>query len=257
MTAGIFTSWLKKLNNRMRVQQRNILFLLANCSAHPHIELSNIKLVFLPPNTTSKLQPLDSGIIAQVKALYRKRMLRHILVEMDEVSTASQLAKSITLLDAVRWLGNAWHAVKPSTCVKCFARCGLVDAASTSPSEEEETIPPLEGPYHQLLNNITWEDYVQMDDTVATVSEEPAILTDPHAEDDESDHEGEEAEPEPEPAMSSKEALQQMKRLITFFSVKGDSELVAEALKLKRSVEDIRLKEKSQSAQKSIKDFLS
>lgn len=255
MTAAIFTTWLQKLNNKMRIQGREILLLLDNCSAHPKIELSNVKLAFLPPNTTSKLQPLDSGIIAQVKALYRKRMLRHLLVEMDESSTASQLAKSITLLDAVRWMGNAWYAVKPSTCAKCFARCGLVDATSNNSSEAEaeaeEDIPALEAPYHQLLDDVAWEDYVHMDDTVPTVSMEPAVFTTPPEELAESENDEEEAEP----VMSSKEALEQMKKLVAFFDVKGDNDSVSQALVLKSHVEDIRLREKSQASQKSIKDF--
>ena len=41
-----------------------------NCSSHPDIEASDIKLVFLPPNTTSKLQPMDGGVIQAVKTNY-------------------------------------------------------------------------------------------------------------------------------------------------------------------------------------------
>lgn len=255
MTAAIFTSWLKKLNNRMKAQGRHILLLLDNCGAHPYLEFSNIKLAFLPPNTTSKLQPLDGGIIAQVKALYRKRMLRHLLVEMDEVSTSSQLAKSISLLDAIRWLSNAWCAVKPSTVAKCFAHCGLVDSTSTSTSEDpEEPIPSLEEPYQQLLGGHTWEQFVQMDDAVATVSSEPAFTfpSDTPADHAESEPEEEEAEPV---IMSSKEALEQMKKLITFASVRGDNDVVAQAERLKSSVEEIRLREKSKATQKTISDF--
>lgn len=254
MTAALFTSWLNRVNNRMKAQERRILLLVDNCAAHPHIELSNIKLVFLPPNTTSKLQPLDGGIIAQVKALYRKRMLRHLLVEMDEVSTATQLAKSITLLDAVRWLGNAWFAIKPSTCVKCFAHCGLVDATTSSSTIEEQEEVLLEEPYHQLLDGVTWESYIHMDDAVATVSTEPAFSFDPPA-DAESEHEDEEAEPEP--IMSSKEALEQVKRLLAFVTVKGDNDAASQAMKLVSSVEEIRLKEKSKATQKTISDYFS
>ncbi len=36
------------------------------------LELSHTKVVFLQPNTTSEIQPLDGGIIANVKALFRK-----------------------------------------------------------------------------------------------------------------------------------------------------------------------------------------
>ena len=35
-----------------------------NCPAHPHVKgLKSVKLVFLPPNTTSVIQPMDQGVI--------------------------------------------------------------------------------------------------------------------------------------------------------------------------------------------------
>lgn len=57
MTTEECTRWLNKLNNKMRIQKRNIVLLFDNCPAHPaNVELSNVKLVFLPKNTTSMLQ---------------------------------------------------------------------------------------------------------------------------------------------------------------------------------------------------------
>ena len=53
MTMSIFTTWLNRLNNRMRFEQRHILMFVDNCAAHPDVQLSHVKLVFLLPNTTS------------------------------------------------------------------------------------------------------------------------------------------------------------------------------------------------------------
>ena len=78
MTREIFLKWLNTLNNRMIRNGRNILLFLDNCPAHPPAELSNMKIVFLPPNTTSLLQPLDAGIIKRVKMDYRSRLLSHL-----------------------------------------------------------------------------------------------------------------------------------------------------------------------------------
>ena len=53
MTASLFREWLERLNQRFIQEKRHILLFIDNCTAHPEVQLSNIKLVFLPPNTTS------------------------------------------------------------------------------------------------------------------------------------------------------------------------------------------------------------
>ena len=78
MTYTFFVEYLYSLNNRMRIQNRNILLLMDNCPSLPDIQLSNVKIAFLPKNTTSKLQPQDGGIIEMAKTQYRKLMMREI-----------------------------------------------------------------------------------------------------------------------------------------------------------------------------------
>jgi len=70
MQRSIFQSWIKLVNQLMRNQRRNILLLVDNVSSHYLEEedmLSNIKLHYLPPNTTAHLQPIDQGIIYSFK----------------------------------------------------------------------------------------------------------------------------------------------------------------------------------------------
>ena len=70
-------------------QQRNCLMLLDNASSHGGADtlltkvgsldafrLSNLLLLFLPPNCTSVVQPLDQGIIAAFKAHYKGKLAR-------------------------------------------------------------------------------------------------------------------------------------------------------------------------------------
>ena len=57
---------LSKLNRRMKRENRHILLFLDNAPCHPHSHadmFSNVKLAFLPKNSTSRSQPLDAGII--------------------------------------------------------------------------------------------------------------------------------------------------------------------------------------------------
>ena len=68
MTHALFKEFLMYLDNKMECSNRKIVLFLDQCPAHSkQVELNNVKLVFLPANTTSHLQPLDAGIIRNVK----------------------------------------------------------------------------------------------------------------------------------------------------------------------------------------------
>ena len=70
MQRSIFHSYLVRLNSQMKLANRKILLLLDNASCHDTADvdnLSNVRLHFLPPNTTAVLQPLDQGIIYSLK----------------------------------------------------------------------------------------------------------------------------------------------------------------------------------------------
>jgi hypothetical protein len=71
MTSEICKKWLMIWAVKLQWKLRKILLVLENCAAHPHLDsLKNIQLEFLSPNTTSLVQPMDKGIIKNLKALY-------------------------------------------------------------------------------------------------------------------------------------------------------------------------------------------
>ena len=97
-----------------------------NAGCHPHDltdKYSNIKIIWLPPNTTSKLQPLDLGIIKNFKTHYRKFLLRYVLSKIDECEKASEIANCVNVLLAIRWIAQAWDQ---DTICKCFRRAGIL-----------------------------------------------------------------------------------------------------------------------------------
>ena len=66
---------LLNLNRQLIRERRNILLLMDNVSSHSHDltdKFSNIKVVFLPVNTTSRLQPLNAGVTKNFKVFYLK-----------------------------------------------------------------------------------------------------------------------------------------------------------------------------------------
>ena len=80
MTPDILESVLSKFNRRLRSHGWSLVLLMDNACCHPEERLtdcfSNTRILFLPPNTTSKLQPLDLGIIQNFKVHYRTLFLR-------------------------------------------------------------------------------------------------------------------------------------------------------------------------------------
>ena len=85
ITSQIFTEWLAGCDSYLTKVNRKILLLVDNCTAHPHVStLKNIQLEFLPPNTTSLIQPMDQGIIEKLKTLYRKELVHMTLAYLEE-----------------------------------------------------------------------------------------------------------------------------------------------------------------------------
>ena len=66
-----FQEWLENFDHQMaqKYGSQRVLLLLDNCSSHKleGLTLSHVDIHFLPPNTTSKLQPMDVGIIMAFK----------------------------------------------------------------------------------------------------------------------------------------------------------------------------------------------
>lgn len=123
--------------------KRKIIMFLDNATVHRNLKLTNVKLAFFHANTTSKLQPLDLGIIRAMKARYRKYLMRRLLTGIENSSCASELAKQISLLDSAHWISKSWNETKCSTIQSCFSKAGfpLVDPSELSDESDTDDIP--------------------------------------------------------------------------------------------------------------------
>lgn len=137
MTCEIFLSWLSKLNEKMRNQNRKILLFVDNAPCHCNETLSNVTIKFFPANTTSCLQPLDQGVIRSFKVNYRKKLMHSLVAKMDSATSVHELAKSVTVADAVSWAKSAWKEVKPETIKKCFINCGFESSDNVNRPTED------------------------------------------------------------------------------------------------------------------------
>ena len=109
MKGDIFEAWILQLNNHFKGHYRKVIMILDNASSHAvnsakfgkshgfsTLELSNMTFVFYPPNVTSVVQPLDRGIIASFKILYKKKLLQWVLSQYD--ATFKDLRKVVPTL---------------------------------------------------------------------------------------------------------------------------------------------------------------
>ena len=125
MESEIFTSWVKHLDRLMIAQGRKVVLIVDNCLAHPHIVgLEVVELVYFHPNSTSKLQPMDQGVIRVLKAKYRFK----------------REVPGISILDAMKYLVQARDRVSKETIQNCL-RCAGVSLETLADAVEDNDDP--------------------------------------------------------------------------------------------------------------------
>lgn len=126
---------LKKLN----LPQKAIL-ILDNAPGHPDDLVSDdkqITVMYMPPNCTPLMQPMDQHVIQAVKLYYRKKLLKKIVDSETAIITS---LKNINLKDVVYSLAEAWHRVSNELIRKSWKRL-LPQLEATASDDEEDTIP--------------------------------------------------------------------------------------------------------------------
>lgn len=175
---------LKLTHDRVRA-----VVLLDNAPAHPHgqelVALGGrIRCVFLPPNTTSLIQPMDQSVIQATKMRYKRIFLKDVLevIETEEdavedrrgMRTLANL-KAYNLKSAIFNFATAWKNISAATLANAWKpllrgeeeledftgfdvadiRKDLQDAGETGPTEDdvEEWLARDEGdPGYELLS---------------------------------------------------------------------------------------------------------
>ena len=149
----------------MNQEKRKVILFWDNATCHPETaqaSLKNIKLVFLSKNTTSRLQPLDAGIMRNFKHKYRKLLVRYVVSQINEGKTTSEIIKEVRLLKAISWLQIAWKNVVPETIKQCYKKCGF-DVGNTSVVNEE-----IDSESQELFAQIS--DEITIDNNIKTLT---------------------------------------------------------------------------------------
>ena len=231
MVSDLFTEWVRRLDRKFSRQSRKVLLFVDNCAAHPKVQnLQAITLQFLPPNTTSHLQPMDQGVIMNMKVHYRKHLVKSLLHSYDSGETP----KPIDVKQAISMLFEAWKNVKPVSIGKCFAKAGFVEDGGETDDDgengdgDEETGEDEAQPdniwermaRHLDLPAVSFNDYLNADTGVrctdeptdAEIAEQVAVEMNGEEEEEEMEIE-EEDDGDQQPTMSLREAHDTMPKL--------------------------------------------
>lgn len=85
MNSQLFHEWITSVDKKMCHQKRKIQMFLDNASSHQDLQFTNVKLVKLPANCTSVLQPMEVEVL---------QATQHLISRMN-TSTLRAVAKQI------------------------------------------------------------------------------------------------------------------------------------------------------------------
>uniref|UniRef100_UPI00358DF661 tigger transposable element-derived protein 1-like isoform X2 n=1 Tax=Myxine glutinosa TaxID=7769 RepID=UPI00358DF661 len=114
-----FSNFIEKYTRESHLTNKALL-LVDNAPAHPgHMEdwCYNVQVVFLPPNTTSLIQPMNQGVIAAFKAYYLKRTMKQIISETDgdNKPTIKEFWQEFNIRKALENIKDSWAELSAST----------------------------------------------------------------------------------------------------------------------------------------------
>jgi hypothetical protein len=95
-----------------------IILTLDNCPAHPDaslLVLGNVGVVYLPPNCTSIIHPMDQGILWSLKCCYSQQLIQKWTVACNRGQGVDRFKKEFNNEDAIWNLAKAWTNVTAAT----------------------------------------------------------------------------------------------------------------------------------------------
>jgi hypothetical protein len=129
MTSTLFEDWFLNCfipQARECCRQNNIpfkiLLILDDAPGHPqHIRdmHPDVKVVYLPMNTTTLIQPMDQGAIAAFKAHYLRQTFAQAVRASECGQTLLEFWKGFNILNAIQNIAAAWEEVTQQ-CMNCI-----------------------------------------------------------------------------------------------------------------------------------------
>lgn len=182
VTMDVFNKWyaenfIPEVENYCKKQkiQFKVLLILDNAPGHPKIienENPNVKIKFLPPNTTPLLQPMDQGVIAAFKKHYLRETFQQAIkaIDEDETLTLKKFWKDYNICKAIKNIDKAWNETTSKTirnswkklCPHMFDEGENVQTADKEIQEDTSAVAEIVNLANELQLDIEEEDIHQL-----------------------------------------------------------------------------------------------
>ena len=121
------------LDRKFVTECRKIALIVDNFPVHADVPgLQAINLIFLPPNTISRTQHMDQGVIRSLKAYYRSILVARKIACIEK----NREVPKIDILDAMNMLSQAWFKVPERTVANCFCKAGICSESHEHDSDD-------------------------------------------------------------------------------------------------------------------------
>ncbi|XP_070613955.1 tigger transposable element-derived protein 1-like [Erythrolamprus reginae] len=140
------------------------LLLLDNAPGHPPAlqddileEFQFVKVVFLPPNTTSILQPMDQQVIANFKKLYTKHLFRRCfdVTENTNLTLREFWKDHFNIVSCLNIIDLAWQEVSRRNLNSAWKKlwpAAVAPRDSAEPEGETEDITETDTPLEEIVS---------------------------------------------------------------------------------------------------------
>jgi len=128
------------------------VLLIDNARCHPSaksLSTDQIKIIYLPPNTTSLIQPMDQGIIESFKRKYRLLFLTSLLYTHKNGTNVATHLKTINIKDVIYWVADAYNSITAQTICKCWKQILPAQFFENLAIDLEQSVAD-----NNLLNNV-------------------------------------------------------------------------------------------------------
>lgn len=257
MTFEEWEFYLRHIDKQFFAQKRKILLIVDNCPSHLEVGgLKSITVKYLPPNSTSLIQPMDQGIIQNFKVFYRKLLIKKVIQSLDDKGILPQF----NVFDGCVMINFAWDLVQSNTISNCFKKAWTSDNEMSTTIEENFNSVCFEmnelywqNPLMQTLNeNVDLNEYLTVDENVIVTDDSDEVIlrsTETNFDenvDDDSDNEME--------VPSMKDVDKHLHSLRIFLSCNPDCQIELQYVNnIERKLEQIRC---ATLKQKQITDYL-